>query len=121
VVAAGNPLNFSSIVSGAGGVGSTSGTASRFVLQPGLYQIQFFANAVISCNNALDVDLNATTLVVEWFPVTFNTQCPLTGTMSEYQLLQVSSPNQTLEFVASSFSQNVNFSQGATLILTQLQ
>ena len=111
------PINFTSSISGGGGIGG-SGQLSSFVLQPGIYQVQFFANVVTGCG-VMNVLLDNAP-VVQWVMGSF-CQFPPVSTISAVQLVTVSSPNQVLGFMVPSASGSVGFDDGGTLILTKLQ
>lgn len=111
------PINFTSNISGGGGIGG-SGQLSSFVLQPGIYQVQLFANVVTGCGvvNVMLDNAPVAQLVMGSF-----CQFPAVSTISSVQLVTVSSPNQVLGFVVPSGSGSVGFDDGGTLILTKLQ
>jgi hypothetical protein len=133
----GNAITFTSIVSGGGGVGGSGSGVSSFLLQPGIYQVQFFATNVFGCTALVQVGLGSSQVVAQWFPLPGPlSSCDPTkpsnsGNIVEVLFLQVSSPNQLLGFFCFSITagtncldfsgKGANFSQGATLILTQLQ
>jgi hypothetical protein len=113
----GAATSFSSGISGGGGVGG-SGVLSSFVLQPGVYQVQFFANLVTGCG-AMSVLLDGSQLA-QWVAGSFCGFNPV-STIGAAQLVAVSGPNQVLSFVVPAGNGSLGFDNGATLILTKLQ
>jgi hypothetical protein len=101
------------------------------ILQPGIYQVQFYSGNVGTSCGTVQPTLNSVTQAV-WNIGSFNlsppTPCPFGiqqfGTIAEGLLLQVSSMNSVLQFLIgsqSSTSDILTFQSGYVLILTQLQ
>ena len=111
-------IPFNSDISGGGGVGGTGQGVSSFLLQPGIYQVQFYAKDVNPAGCAsVSTHLDNATLAT-W-------PCPATdgatlygGTIIGVQIVQVVIPNQTLTFISNG---QWGYSAGATLILSRWQ
>ena len=133
--AEGSQLSFTSLISGGAGVGSSGTGVTSFLLQPGIYQVQFFAPEVQSCENFVQVRLSAdiNSGLGLWFPSLFASGCntspvPLRGPMAEFLIVQVGvgDVNNILTFNVGQPSigggNPISFPYGnAFLILTQLQ
>src|SRR5262249_7023659 len=120
----GTALTFGQGVSVGGGVGVGGGFGvSSFVMQPGIYQMQFNAPNVIGCGN-LQVMLDNG--IVAGLPVSGLTtnNCDLTRvySMDAVAFLFVTNPNQVLQFVVFALGApgGLTFPFGGTLTLTKV-
>jgi hypothetical protein len=122
---AGNMLIFDSDFSGGGGVGGSGTGVSAFLLQSGIYQVQFYAQNVLGCAG---VSVNLDLAPQDFWVSSGFYQCSqaaiTTGNISASLLLK-SNANQVLSFVVGPL--NLIFQAGAVntdfprLILTKLQ
>jgi hypothetical protein len=119
---------------GVGGVGSIGSSTSSFLLQPGTYQVQVFAGALLGCGGSVEMQLNSQTLAF-FFPDNRNIELQNglcnpndpnfsinEGSLAAYRILFVGNANSSLTFLARDLAgvTSVNFND-AFLILTQLQ
>jgi hypothetical protein len=92
-------------------------------MQPGIYQMQFNAPAVIGCGSLRVVLDNGQVAVFNVSGLTFN-NCDLTTaySMDEVQFLFVPNSNQVLQFVVGVWpgGNGMSFPLGASLTLTKV-
>jgi hypothetical protein len=85
------------------GIGVTgSGSLSSFILQPGIYQVQFYATVAAGCGVVTPTLNNAPVLPTWGFPTgigCFDVLSEAPGAFEGGVLVQVSSPNSVLQFL----------------------